>query len=71
MVEEGWLSADQVVDYLGITLNNLRQIQFRKQLVWTKKQGRSVFYRVEDVQSYVQRKRVKLEIRQAKSRTSA
>lgn len=71
MVDEGWLSADEVVHFLDITLNNLRQIQFRKQLVWSKKQGRSVFYRAEDVEAYAERKRAKLEIRQAKSTRSA
>ena len=71
MVDEGWLSADEVVAQLNITLNNLRQIQFRKQLIWSKKQGRSVFYRAEDVEAYSTRKRAKLEVRQAKSGSSA
>ena len=71
MVDEGWLSADEVVAQLHITLNNLRQIQFRKQLVWSKKQGRSVFYRVEEVEAYAERKRAKLEVRQAKSTRGA
>jgi hypothetical protein len=50
-VEELWTS-QKVVEYLGITVNNLRQLQFRKSLTWVEKKGKSVFYRFEDVQAY-------------------
>lgn len=49
MVEENWLSSGQTADILAISLNNLRQIQHRKQLVWKKKQGREVYYLEQDV----------------------
>lgn len=62
MVEEGWMSADETASYLGITLNNLRQIQFRKNLVYGRKEGRKVFYAVADVQAY----QAKREARKAK-----
>lgn len=49
---ENLMSANQVSEYLGITINNLRQIQFRKQLIWAERKGRSVFYRREDVEAF-------------------
>ena len=64
MVEEGWMSADETASYLGITLNNLRQIQFRKNLVYGRKEGRKVFYAVADVQAY-QAKREALKAKQS------
>lgn len=52
MVEELY-SSDEVAQLLGITLNNLRQKQHRKQLCWHIKTGRQVFYRKEDVDNYL------------------
>ena len=52
MVDEGWMSAQETADYLGITLNNLRQIQFRKNLMYGRKEGRKVFYLTTDVHAY-------------------
>lgn len=46
------MSAAEVSDYLKITVNNLRQIQFRKQLIWAERKGRAVFYRREEVEAY-------------------
>lgn len=51
MVED-LLSAAEVCERLGITLNNLRQIQHRKTLTWVQKSGRNVFYKQEDVENY-------------------
>ena len=51
MVED-LLSAAEVCEHLGITLNNLRQIQHRKTLTWVQKSGRNVFYKREDVETY-------------------
>lgn len=67
MVNPNLLSADQTAERLNITLNHLRQLQFRKQLVWKSKQGKSVFYLETDVTAYSDAKRVKNEIRQGKS----
>lgn len=67
MVDPAWLSADQVAERLNITLNHLRQLQFRKQLIWKSKQGKSVFYLEDDVEGYAEARRVKHEIRQRKS----
>lgn len=52
MVEDNLLSAAEVTELLGITLNNLRQIQHRKTLTWVSKSGRNVYYRKEDVEAY-------------------
>lgn len=46
------MSANEVCERLGITLNNLRQIQHRKTLTWVQKSGRNVFYTKEDVENY-------------------
>ncbi len=67
MVDPNWLSANQTAERLNITLNHLRQLQFRKQLVWKSKQGKSVFYLDDDVTAYADAKRVKNEVRQRKS----
>ena len=49
---ENLLNATEVCEHLGITLNNLRQIQHRKTLTWVQKSGRNVFYKREDVELY-------------------
>lgn len=46
------MSAPEVCEALGITLNNLRQIQHRKTLTWVQKSGRNVFYDKADVEAY-------------------
>ena len=46
------MSAAEVCERLGITLNNLRQIQHRKTLTWVQKSGRNVFYTKTDVENY-------------------
>ena len=51
MVEELW-SSEQTANYLGVTINNLRQIQHRGTLKWVKREWRSVFYKAEDVRVY-------------------
>lgn len=51
MVED-LMSAAEVCERLGITLNNLRQIQHRKTLTWVQKSGRNVFYTKTDVENY-------------------
>ena len=55
MVDELWTS-QQVVDHLQITINNLRQLQFRKTIAWVKKEGKAVFYRAEDIQAYKEKR---------------
>jgi phage antirepressor YoqD-like protein len=49
MVSEGLITAQEVASRLNITMNNLRQLQHRKQLVWVEKVGRNVYYRESDV----------------------
>ena len=49
MVDETLMTLVEVAELLGITLNNLRQIQHRKQLTYVSKLGRKVYYRREDV----------------------
>ena len=52
MVIEGLISAQETADILGITMNNLRQIQHRKTIAWVEKSGRNVYYKREDVMNY-------------------
>lgn len=52
MVEENLISAAEAAEYLGIKMNNLRQIQHRKTLQWVQKSGRNVYYKREDVENY-------------------
>jgi hypothetical protein len=56
MVSEGLLSAQQVANQLNITMNNLRQLQHRKQLVWVERVGRNVYYREQDVVALAQKR---------------
>jgi hypothetical protein len=56
MVSEGLLSAQEVATRLSITMNNLRQLQHRKQLVWVEKAGRNVYYREQDVVALAERR---------------
>ncbi len=46
------MSSAEVAQHLGINMNNLRQIQSRKTLVWVKKLGRNVYYREAEVIAY-------------------
>lgn len=55
MVDELWTS-QQVVDHLEITINNLRQMQFRKAITWVKKEGKTVFYLAEDVKAFKEKR---------------
>lgn len=56
MVDEGLISAQEVAIRLNITMNNLRQLQHRKQLVWVQKVGRLVYYREQDVVALAERR---------------
>ena len=56
MVSEGLISAQEVAIRLSITMNNLRQLQHRKQLVWVEKAGRNVYYREQDVAALAQKR---------------
>ena len=51
MSEEIW-SSKEVIDYLGVNLNNLRQMQHRGAIKWVKKVGRDVFYLANDIRAY-------------------
>ena len=55
MVDELWTS-QQVVDHLGITINNLRQLQYRKTIAWVKKEGKTVFYLANEVKAYKEKR---------------
>lgn len=56
MVDEGLISAQEVAIRLNITMNNLRQLQHRKQLVWVQKVGRLVYYREQDVAALAEKR---------------
>ena len=51
MSEELW-SSKQVIEFLQVNLNNLRQMQHRGAIKWVKKIGRDVFYLADDVRAY-------------------
>jgi len=52
-VVDDLMSAAEVCERLGITLNNLRQIQHRKTLTWVQKSGRNVSDTKDDVENYL------------------
>ena len=51
MVEEFWTCKD-VIEYLDIKINNLRQLQWRGTIKWKKKEGKTVFYLADDIRAY-------------------
>lgn len=59
MVEEGLISAAETAEMLGITMNNLRQIQHRKTISWVEKSGRNVYYRRTDVEAYLAKRQAR------------
>ena len=71
VIDPIWLTADQTAKRLNITLNHLRQLQFRKQLVWKSKKGKSVFYLEHEVLDFETARKVKHEVRQGKSAARA
>ena len=46
------MSSQEVAEYLGITINNLRQIQHRKTLEWKRREWRNVYYDRTEVEAY-------------------
>ncbi len=56
---DGLISAAEAAQMLGITMNNLRQIQHRKTITWVEKSGRNVYYRKEDVENYVAKRQAR------------
>ena len=53
MVDDDLISAAETAEILSINMNNLRQIQHRKTIVWVQKVGRNVYYRRNDVEAYL------------------
>ena len=64
MVSGGDLTANQTAERLNITVNHLRQLQHRKQLVWKVKRGKMVYYSELDVIAYADARNPKRQIRQ-------
>ena len=52
MVDEELVTAAETAQILGVTMNNLRQIQHRQLLCWIQKSGRNVFYDRAEVLAY-------------------
>ena len=52
MVDETVISAAEAAEILGVTLNNLRQLQNRKRVQWVKKSGKNVYYSLQDILAY-------------------
>jgi predicted site-specific integrase-resolvase len=46
------ISTNEVCELLNISKNNLHQIQYRGQIKWIEKRGKSVFYDREQVEAY-------------------
>lgn len=46
------MNSQEVAEYLGITINNLRQIQHRKTLQWKRREWRNVYYDRAEVEAY-------------------
>ena len=57
MVDEDLMSSAEVAQYLGVNMNNLRQIQYRKTIAWVKKSGRNVYYRKVEVEAYAEKRK--------------
>lgn len=62
MVDELIMSAAEAAEVLGVSMNNLRQIQHRSKaqgsgLMWVKKSGRNVYYRTADVLAFKETRR--------------
>lgn len=53
------MTAQETADYLGITVNNLRQIQYRGTIKWVRREGRKVFYLTEDVHYYAAKRNLR------------
>ena len=52
MVDEDWVSAKETAEILGVNLNALRQLTWRKSLRWHKKVGKAVYYQRSEVLEY-------------------
>ena len=62
MVTDGLISAAETAQILGITMNNLRQIQHRKTITWVEKSGRNVYYKRDDVEAYKSKRNARVTI---------
>ena len=51
------MTSAEVAQFLGINMNNLRQIQYRRSLAWVKKSGRNVYYRKAEVEAYAEKRK--------------
>jgi len=51
VVEEFWDCAT-TAEFLGVNMNNLRQLQHRGSIKWKKREGKAVFYIAEEVRDY-------------------
>jgi predicted site-specific integrase-resolvase len=56
MVDENLVTAKEAAEILGINMNNLRQIQHRKSILWVSKSGRNVYYKREDIEAYKEKR---------------
>ena len=46
------MNTQEVCKFLGVSINNLNQIQFRGHIKWVNKEGKRVFYNRADVEAY-------------------
>lgn len=46
------MKSEEVCAYLGVTINNLYQLQYRGHIKAVSKEGKRSFYAIEDVEAY-------------------
>lgn len=52
MVRDDLVSATEAAEILGVTMNNLRQLQHRKTITWVERIERKVYYRKQEILDY-------------------
>ena len=52
MVRDDLVSATEAAEILGVTMNNLRQLQHRKTIIWVERIERKVYYRKQEILDY-------------------
>lgn len=70
--EDGlWMSSEETMQALGVTMNNLRQIQHRGTLKWGMRLRQRVYYEAEAVERYAVKRRERTQKHDAPSPQSA
>lgn len=59
LLEQELWDSNKVCEFLNIKPNNLHQLNYRKQLIWVKKQGKRALYNPLDVQALKEKRDTK------------